>query len=60
MLKKVKFNLTHNGRILDKKKKISDYGISHSSEINADVPEYMFTSKGVLKMMKISGYWQCN
>jgi hypothetical protein len=60
MLKKIKFNLTHNGRILDKKKKISDYGIRPSSGINADVPEYMFTSKGVLKIMKISGYWKYN
>jgi hypothetical protein len=25
-----------------------------------DVPEYMLSSKGVLKLMKISGYWQYN
>ena len=56
-----KFNLINKGKILERKKTIQDYGINYQNhEIDVDVPEYVLSSKGVLKMMKISGYWQYN
>ncbi len=53
--------MINKGKILDRKKTIQDYGISYQNhEIDVDVPEYMLSSKGVLKLMKISGCWQYN
>lgn len=58
-LQTAKFNLINKGKILDKTKTIADYGITYNNcEIDVDVPEYMLSSKGLLKTMKISGYWQ--
>ena len=60
-LQTAKFNLFNKGKILEKNKTIADYGINpENNEIHVDVPEYMLSSKGVLKHMKISGYWQYN
>lgn len=57
-LRTVNFSLTNQGKILDKSKSIADYGISYNNhEVEANVPEYMLSSKGLLKSMKISGYW---
>ena len=60
-LLKAKFKITNKGVVLERNKTIQDYGINHTNnEIDVDMPEYMLTSKGVLKLMKISGYWQYN
>jgi hypothetical protein len=58
-LKGVDFALTNRGKVLDKKKTIGDYKIdSQNSTIIATVPDYLLSSKGIVKLMKISGYWQ--
>ncbi len=60
-LQTAKFKLSNKGVVLERNKTIQDYGIDHTNnEIDVDVPEYMLSSKGVLKLMKISGYWQYN
>jgi ubiquitin C len=51
-------HLQNKTTILDPKKTIKDYGISYgNSEVYAIVPDYIFGSKGLLKLMKISGCW---
>jgi hypothetical protein len=55
------FKLINKGVVLERNKTIEDYKINPANnEIDVDVPEYMLSSKGVLKHMKISGYWQYN
>lgn len=44
---------------MDPKKSIQDYGIDYNnSKIYANVPEYILTSKGLVKLMKVAGYWE--
>jgi ubiquitin len=53
--------LTNNNRVLDPKKTIKDYGISHNNcEVYAVIPEYFFGSQGLIKLMKVGGYWEFN
>jgi hypothetical protein len=50
--------LKNGTSILDPKKTIKDYNINYGNhEIYAIIPDYFFGSKGILKLMKISGYW---
>jgi hypothetical protein len=54
-------HLQNKTTILDTKKTIKDYGINYgNSEVYAIVPDYIFGSKGLLKLMKISGCWEYN
>lgn len=53
--------LQNQTTILDPRKTIRDYGINYgNNEIYAIIPDYFFGSKGLLKLMKISGYWEYN
>jgi hypothetical protein len=46
---------------MDTKKTIQDYEIgSHNNKISVNVPEYMLSSEGLIKLMRISGYWEYN
>lgn len=57
-LSKLTNYLTNKGKKLDRKKTIKDYGIDYQNfKVQADVPEYMLTSKGLVKLMKVNGYW---
>ena len=43
------------------KKTIQEYGIDHGNcDIDCTVPDYLFGSEGIIKMMKIQGYWEFN
>lgn len=57
----IHFNIVNNGRVLDPKKTISDYGIGYQTNnirVQAEgIPSYVFGSSGVIKKMKISGEW---
>jgi len=53
--------LINNNRVLDPKKTIKDYGINHANcQIHAAIPDYFFGSQGLVKMMKVGGYWELN
>jgi len=53
--------LTNKGKKLDKKKTIKDYGITYQNyQVQVNVPEYMLTSKGIVKLMKVAGFWEYN
>lgn len=46
---------------MDPKKSIQHYGIGYNNHIvYANVPEYILTSKGLVKLMKVAGYWEYN
>jgi hypothetical protein len=47
-----------NSKILDPKKTISDCGISHNNcEVYAAIPAYFFGTTGIVKLMRVAGYW---
>ena len=53
--------LVNRGKLLDSKKTLKDYGISPGNyEVYAAIPEYLLGSKGLVKLMKVSGYWEYN
>lgn len=53
--------LQNKTTILDPRKTIRDYGINYANaDVYAIIPEYFFGSKAILKLMKISGYWEYN
>ena len=51
-------SLQNKTSILDPKKTLKDYQITHANyEIYALIPDYFFSSQGILKLMKTAGYW---
>ena len=53
--------LFNKGKELDPKKTIEDYGINPQNyEIDTNIPTYYFGSQGIIKEMKVSGYWELN
>ena len=58
-IKKSCIALTNSNRLLDPRKTIKDYGISHTNtEVYAIIPEYFFGTQAIIKLMKIGGYWE--
>ena len=53
--------LTNKNKVLDINKPISFYNIGYQTnnvDIYVNVPDYLFGSDGIVKMMKIGGYWE--
>lgn len=60
-IKREKIVLFNQGIRLEPKKTIADYAITPQNyEIDAEIPSYYFGSQGIIKEMKVSGYWELN
>jgi hypothetical protein len=62
LIKREHVKLYSNSVLLSPLKKIADYQISDSvnNHIQAVVPSFYFGSQGVVKEMKVAGYWEHN
>lgn len=60
-IKKESIVLVNNNKVMDPLKAIKDHNISYkNNEVFALIPVYFFGSQGVLKLFKVSGYWEHN
>lgn len=63
-LANIDFSLMNQGNKLDRTKTITDYGIGYKNNnyrVSVEnVPQYMFGSDGIIKLMKTNGEWVYN